>query len=513
MKKYIILIATAIFGLTSCSLDKLPEDSIVDNNALISASDFKDFGVGLHHLMRTVTSGNYVILSDIQLDDFHAVSGNGNRRMEIYRNEINPVTSGPDGIFQGLYSMIAECNFLLDYAEPIINGGNNNVDPEIIRAAAYAYFCRAYCYNSLADKFCASYKNTANRAESGTGLPLQLTYNPTSDNSKYPGRSSLVETYQQICSDLDKADKYLTQTGDVGKANSIYVTSDACKALLARVYLNMGDDAMAYKYATTVIDSDPNRYPLTKTSLELENIWLNDMGSEIILAIDADNIYKPAATGSAFCNIDDKRPDYIPTQELIDLYSFFDIRYFAWIESDNPSNSAAKQRTVKDDSDNEVNFVQMAKYPGNPSLRPSTAATDFTNKGKPLHISEMYLIAAEAAYNMKDEDMSNKYLVTLQRARQARMGGYPSLSGNDLRDEIRAERRRELVCEGFRLPDVKRWNIDIKRGEAQIGAESLIIQESKDLMIPANDYQLVWPIPQHEMDTNPQLAGQQNPGY
>ena len=33
------------------------------------------------------------------------------------------------------------------------------------------------------------------------------------------------------------------------------------------------------------------------------------------------------------------------------------------------------------------------------------------------------------------------------------------------------------------------------------------------LDMDANDYRMVWAIPQNEMDVNPQLKGQQNPGY
>jgi len=34
---------------------------------------------------------------------------------------------------------------------------------------------------------------------------------------------------------------------------------------------------------------------------------------------------------------------------------------------------------------------------------------------------------------------------------------------------------------------------------------------STGLSVPAGDYHFVWPIPTHEMDTNPKMV--QNPGY
>ena len=95
----------------SCNMDVQPEGQISDTQALDSYKDCRNFWTGLYALMRNVTSGNHVILSDIQLDDFHAVMGNGNRLMDIYNGNIYPNTEEVTDIYASYYALIAQCNF------------------------------------------------------------------------------------------------------------------------------------------------------------------------------------------------------------------------------------------------------------------------------------------------------------------------------------------------------------------------------------------------------------------
>ena len=41
----------------------------------------------------------------------------------------------------------------------------------------------------------------------------------------------------------------------------------------------------------------------------------------------------------------------------------------------------------------------------------------------------------------------------------------------------------------------------------------VIVNAANGLTYTADDYRFVWPIPTREMQVNPQLNGQQNPGY
>jgi hypothetical protein len=131
---------------------------------------------------------------------------------------------------------------------------------------------------------------------------------------------------------------------------------------------------------------------------------------------------------------------------------------------------------------------------------------------QPFHPSELYLIAAEGYANIGQEELANFYLSSIQnqRIRNYRNKTY---SGVDLIAEIYDERHRELLGEGFRIADLKRWNMGFTRGETQYGADAFVYSLNSQLSYEADDYRLVWPIPKDELDANPQIKDQQNPGY
>ena len=103
------------------------------------------------------------------------------------------------------------------------------------------------------------------------------------------------------------------------------------------------------------------------------------------------------------------------------------------------------------------------------------------------------------------------YIERLYVEKEYRNKGYAKA----LLNEIMNERERELVGEGYRLMDLKRWGKGVKRGKPH--SKGLVLfpgQASTDgLDKPVDDQRMLWPIPKTEMDANPQLAGQQNPGY
>ncbi len=503
-KKIYLALLTLAVTLGSCNMDLTPAGEIQDEQALITTADYQKFATGIMSQMRSVTSGDYVVLSDIQLDDFHAIIGNGNRRMDFYNGSFNPSTGEIGSYYSSFYSVIAQTNFFLDKAKQKVSDQSLT---EENRALMYnylgqVYFLRAFCYNALADKFCGSYKHAANLDEPGKGLSLQLKYAPTADNHSYPGRSSMRETYAQICADLDSAQANLLRYEAMAdnaqpSANSVRPTSDAAKALKARVCLNMGDDAQALQLAEDVIES--KRYPLTDRA-SFKTLWADDQGTEVIWLVEADFTYHGSATGAAFAS-NLQNSDYIPTNDCIYLFDENDTRWNNWFDEARVSNSGG-----------EASVYRFMKYPGNKALYAQAAGSNFVNKAKPLRSAEMYLVAAEASFNLNNHTKAMQYLTTLQRER-IRPYSAPQLDGLEILREIQDERHREMMGEGSRLSDLKRWQQGFTRGEVWEDCDNVVVSNYKDMHYDASDFRLVWPIPQHEMDANPQLKGQQNPGY
>lgn len=512
MNKIYIAFAFLMLSLASCDMDRFPEGQIVDDEALVTVDDYVESTTGLYSLMRNVSTGDFVVLSDIQLDDFHAVLGNGNRRMEFYNGMIMPSTSEVSSIYASYYAVISQANFLIQNATRRMVDDVTPFDEARMRyCMSVAQFVRAYCYNSLADKFCESYKNSSDVDAKDKGLSIQLSYSPSAIYSSYPGRSSLRETYKQIITDLNDAlenmkavEEYpakvdLSKKQDVSSFYNLlkkdfYISSDAIKAFLARVNLNMGNDSEALKYADEVIES--KKYSLTPAS-GFNKLWLEDEGSEIIWRVEANYTHPGLASGEAF-RYNGLTCDYVATNECIFLFDENDIRWKVWFDGVTLKNSGGT-----------AEMYTLNKYPGNKSLYASNSESNNTNMAKPLRLSELYLISSEAAYNMGNEDLANKRLADLQRARL--LSPDTNLSGMALMNEIMDERHRELIGEGFRLADLKRWNIGFTRGSVFEGNDNVIIKEGMNLHYEAGDYRFVWPIPKHEIDSNPQVK--QNYGY
>lgn len=514
MKKKHILFAAffAMFGLSSCDMEKYPYSSIEESLYMKTLNDFASARIGLYSSYRSVTSGGYLFTSDFQCDDFMASADYSNTYGSQYRWIFQTTDGNIEGIWGGYYGMIARANYYIDSytkTQGMTDGFSESDSAKMSAYVAEAYFTRAYAYLQLAGYYCKAYD--ANTAGQDLGLPLQLIYNPSSDASKYPGRSTLAETYDQIYSDIENAEKMVNPEAILDGKDAIhYISADAVQALKARAALQRKDYALAASTASALIDS--GKYPLASTERGFRDIWLNDKGSEIIWLIYMDKNELGSPNGLRFWGqyiVGDQslqKPDFIPSQELLDLYSADDIRltsYFADFDYTASNGSTG-------------NIKVFDKYPGNPAIYSQTNVDNhYVNMSKPFHISEMYLIAAEAYANTGNLNEGSKYLNALK---QARISGYEggTYGEANLLSEIQSERRRELVGEGFRFTDLKRWGLGIDRGNNYQNNNLVLLPGNMNttaLRKEADDYRFIWPIPKSEIDSNPQLKGQQNPGY
>jgi starch-binding outer membrane protein, SusD/RagB family len=85
------------------------------------------------------------------------------------------------------------------------------------------------------------------------------------------------------------------------------------------------------------------------------------------------------------------------------------------------------------------------------------------------------------------------------------------LTGASLMTEIRNERTRELLLEGFRLDDLRRWNLGFTRSTPQNMnlIETGVNYNQKT--VPAGDPKFTWGIPANDLTINPNMT--QNPGW
>ncbi len=181
-----------------------------------------------------------------------------------------------------------------------------------------------------------------------------------------------------------------------------------------------------------------------------------------------------------------------------------------------PTKEAFEDMWVHDTSSEEM------KFKGNPEY--ATIKDDPTygrvpngyHKPRVFRIAEQYLIAAEAGF------YAGKDALKPLNALRASRGLKPvTTSGDALLRDIQDERLRELVGEGFRLWDLRRWNLPVKRMAPQemkeVGALKDYLADgyfTLDVEPGTELYKkIVWAIPQREINVYGEENLKQNPGW
>lgn len=496
--KTFLIAATAVLAVSACSLDKYPDNAISTKDAMESVADCQAFRNGLYSGMKGVFTGAYVYATDLQTDLYHAVKNFGNFSGAFYHYSVVASESMASSAWYGLYSVIGNANFLIEGTQKLLAQGTLTEGDQALVQQYYGEACylRAHMYYQLACYFCNDYDPET--ADEFMGVPVVTKYAPTGDASKYPSRPSLQATYDQILLDLAEAEKYVTAPG---APRAAYVTKDVVAALQARVALMMHDYDTAYTKAAGLVAS--GTYPLVTDAATFADGWTNDNLNEAIWQVAMTG---PDDIGNGFSYFiyntsgveGEDNPQYVPEDWALNLYARDDIRFQSWFDARDIKTPVVGNLTL------------LVKYPGNPLLY--SAVTNYVNMPKVFRISEMYLIAAEAAMGREEEVVASKYINDLKTARIPSWKNV-DYTGDDLVLELRQERVRELFGEGHRLNDIKRWHIGFSRSAGQDPALMQPGENYVSLKREADDPMFVWPIPTGELQANPQMKGQQNPGY
>lgn len=487
MKKYIIIASIALASLTtSCDVERLPGSSIVLEEAFESFQDAENFRTGNYALYRN-SNYNYIrLISDMQVDVINAVSDYGNRGGLFYLWQDGLGTDYDiQAFYQTQYQAISNINSFIDNIDNVEPA--NEEQAETIKSyKGEAYLMRASLFHNLVRYFAKAYNPAT--ADTDLGIALTLEYDPTYK----PGRASLKETYDQIQSDLNNA-KNLMKDG--GSANSIYLTKDFAHAIQARVSLERGEWQQAIDAANLIIP----KYALQTTVEGLKNQWKNDESSEVLVTL-----YASLQEGSGDASIGYNylgyhapsrtfRPDFVPSKKTIEAFEDGDIRKEVYFTKEKVF--------ILGTSYNDVTLIN--KYPGNIELQTNPTIPVYKNKSKLFMISEAYLIKAEAQARGNIGDAVG----TLNELRASR--GASSLSGDPL-TLVKEERFREMLAEGQRLLDLKRWGEGLNRtgGQTQLADGGLFVggdTNAPNMTKPASDKMWVWEIPANDLRTNPNM--------
>ena len=524
MKKIYLMLLMAAGLFASCDLETKPHDALMDDDALTVPSNFKQARVNLYSSLKgCINSQSFACAPEIQADMFNAVAGYSNTYGDLYRWDVTSNTGTFSTVYGGAQGAIAIANWIIDSYNKLDLSNENVFDPNpttngqtdtdkgllvVRKAKGEAFFTRAYAIYQLLKYFSPAYTE-ANANDAQKGASFMTHYDPNCPKDKYPGRKTLAESYKQIYDDLDSADVYINQSGE---ARCEYISVDAVAALRARVALDKGDWETAWDMSTVLIDG--GTYGLATTEGELQSLYWYDgypvsqqyAGSTeaIFQLVSATSSELPSAQGTRYLPFSEGSvPDFIPTKTFVDLFSEDDYRRSTILKQQNIATTTGTAGTV---------YV-LNKYPDHGYLYlafNNTESARFAHEPVMFRIAEMYLIAAEAGAHLGKRS-AKSYLSDLEDARNAETNADLSTPEGILA-EVKNERARELVGEGFRLNDLKRWHMAVKRGTPQQrDLCNLPGANTTDLYRPADSNKIVWAIPKQEADVNKNIK--QNPGW
>ncbi|WP_246085371.1 RagB/SusD family nutrient uptake outer membrane protein [Paucihalobacter ruber] len=391
----------------------------------------------------------------------------------VYSFQDQAISGDFSSFYQQSYSVINQANLILEFVDDLIDATNsekNQIKAEALSIRAYAHFLLALVYAQ-------NYSFTPNASHLG------IVYNRTTlteSGVTFPSRETLDNTYTLIIDDIQRALSLYTNLSALDGPIQTYFNENNTKAILARVYLNKNDWQNAFETAIEVINT--SGVNLTSQENYLSE-WENSVVpmTEILLQLSVPRDSGGSAGGSLSQHFGFQTitayGNYVATNDLLSLYESFDIRSQMFLEQSLATN-------INGELEN-VNYYFTRKFQDTP---PYPA----------VRLSEMYLIASEAAYNLNRTDDALNYLNFIRVRANASLIS----STTNLQNEILNERRRELAFEGHYFFDLGRNQRSITRND---GCLAIVC----DLNYPSPKY--VLPIPQENINLNSNL--QQNESY
>lgn len=359
------------------------------------------------------------------------------------------------------YKIIGAANDVLKNIDP------ETTDPSLQLYASQGYANRAYIYFNLAQLFQYTYKGHED-------LPcVPLITDENSDTAATEGcpRASVQEVYTQILSDLDKAIKFLTESGlSVDKIAEAgpkrFISLGVAYGLRARVNLVMNNWQAAADDAAKAIEvSGATPYSIQEASVPAFNtsddhnwMWAIYI-QEVDRVVTSGIINFPSHMGTfsyGYAQVGAWR--YI-NKALYATIPDSDCRKGWFLDENGESKNLDKNQAAYIASYNVPAYTQVKFAPYKGVLDTSTNASDIPM----MRVEEMYLILAEATAMAGNPAQGKTILEDFVKT--YRNPSYQCMAADaaSVQEEVWNQRRIELWGEGFSYLDLLRLNKGLDR--------------------------------------------------
>lgn len=403
------------------------------------------------------------------------------------------------------YRLINRCNL-------VIEGVTKAVENGIITQAVgndyigQAKFLRAITHFELLTYFARPYNFISGAGH--PGIPYREIGVDTQgeiDSEILAGRNTVAECYQKVLTDLNDAENLITNTS-LTKASK-----NAAIAFKTRVYLHMRD------WDKVISEGNKINGAYTLTASPNDPFIDNYGNSESIFSILQVATLNPGVNAALASQYN--RRTLVSISPII-------WRDPSWLVDDKRREDNS---TSTDHGTGMVFTVSGRKY----TLKYKDGV-NYTDASPVIRYAEVLLNMAEAQARKTSPDLTTS-LTLLNSVRNRALADVPSQAyqasnfsnAQTLVGAILKERRIEFLMEGRRWSDIHRLQNDdmfpidgipqkVANGNPPASAYTLGTPYDGPYgvdAIPGSDFRFLWPIPQIELNANPALAAEQNPGW
>jgi starch-binding outer membrane protein, SusD/RagB family len=440
-----------------------------------------------------------------------------------YDNAYDANTPNNGFYWQTIYSLINRANVVIDGIRKAPVGGSlteavkNSYEGELrfLRAMAHFYllanFARPYGDNPTAAAKGVPYRDQP--VGTSTGISIE--------EATKQGRNTVAECYDKMLADLDFAETNLPATRATNRITR--ATKGAAIAMKTRIRLHQNNWAKVIEEANKMIPATGNLvspiggYTLTATPMGPFGAG-NKNNVESILSIENNDVDNGGVNGAA---------PAMYGASVSGGRGIVGISPIIWNQPFFPANDFRKSA--------EMVTQDGATSPGRGAMfsRKYADATARTDNAPIIRYAEVLLNAAEAiARTTTGVDTRALTLLNAVRNRAVPAGPgrytFESFTTNQqLLQAILNERRIEFLAEGMRWLDIHRLSTDATvvspkgipaKASRTITFTNLYTNNpattfTMQAAVPYADFRFVWPLPIEEINNNPTLKTQQNPGW
>ena len=490
-KGLVLLILTV--SLSSCEefLEEDPKSFAAPELLIESEAGADQMLNGVYNSMYRYGWRYYLMVHELTSDGLTFPQVGFIDRIELDEQTYTSQNPNIDRLWQGNVYGINRTNIIIDHITPEILERSYGA-----KAMAEARFLRAWFYFIQVRSF--------------GKVPLITEY---FESDFFPPNAEISDIYEVIVDDLLYAEQHLPNWRNLPESEAGRATSGAAKSLLAWVYLTRATENGAAKS-----DDYANAAAKAKEVIDNEGYELWDDYGDAFLASnknDKEDIFSHQYLAGAPNPLNQRiSMDFSPggtaqygIENGWNMFGLTNALYSLYHEDDERRRYMWPGYVTDLKTGDPLIFEGDIAWLNNPNDIFCMKYRDLENESKNMNgvnfpyirYSNVLLIHAEAVLESLGA-VPDAYLGLNKVRVRSDLPALNGLGSDDLRQAIRDERFKEFVGEGIRWFDLKRWGLLEQNVEAA--------KPDVDVVLPKALY---FPIPQQELDANPNL--EQNPGY